>query len=234
MNSLELPGLLAKYVMSDFESNIRTQFQRIFPGLRWKNYLFHFVKAIIGGMKIQFRIPQNSMLRSLVRSAMSLPFVPIKKMKKAMKILSGIVAELPTEEQIRFGKKFIDYIERQWMKDYDPELQNWNFYSKKGSYTNNPRYVMCYFSILLVGIVLLTLNTILAVKASTIGFQTTKEKYQSTQRRVYNLEMINYPGAKTIEDVRGKAAKHKESEEICSQIIEDFIKNFTLPSIQKV
>ena len=173
MNSLELPGLLAKYVMSDFESNIRTQFQRIFPGLRWKNYLFHFVKAIIGGMKIQFRIPQNSMLRSLVRSAMSLPFVPIKKMKKAMKILSGIVAELPTEEQIRFGKKFIDYIERQWMKDYDPELQNWNFYSKKGSYTNNPRYVMCYFSILLVGIVLLTLNTILAVKASTIGFQTT-------------------------------------------------------------
>ena len=62
-----------------------------------------------------------------------------------------------------------------------------------------------------------------------------KEKYQSTQRRVYNLEMmINYPGAKTIEDVREKAAKHKESEEISSQIIQDFIKNFTLPSIQQV
>ena len=181
MNSLELPGLLAKYVMSDFESNIRTQFQRIFPGLPWRNYLFHFVKAImrqviIGGMKIQFRIPQNSMLRSLVRSAMSLPFVPIKKMKKAMKILSGIVAELPTEEQITFGKKFIDYIERQWIKDYDPEeLQNWNFYSKKGSYTNNPRYVMCDFSILLVVIVLLTFDTTLAVKESTIGFQTTRK-----------------------------------------------------------
>ena len=46
--------------------------------------------------------------------------------------------------------------------------------------------------------------------------------------------MINYPGAKTIEDVREKAAKHKESEEISSQIIQDFIKNFTLPSIQQV
>ena len=62
-----------------------------------------------------------------------------------------------------------------------------------------------------------------------------KEKYPTTQRRVYNLvQMINYPGAKAIEDVREKAAKHKESEHISSQIIEDFIKHFKLPSIQEV
>ena len=46
--------------------------------------------------------------------------------------------------------------------------------------------------------------------------------------------MINYPGAKAIEDVREKAAKHKDSEQISSQIIEDFIKHFKLPSIQEV
>ena len=91
-------------------------------------------------MKVAFRIPQNTMLRSLVRSAMSLPYVPIKKMSKAMDIISGIVTELPNEEQIKFGKKFLDYLHRQWIKTYDAvELQSWNFYSKKGAYTNNPR-----------------------------------------------------------------------------------------------
>ena len=66
-------------------------------------------------MKVAFRIPQNTMLRSLVRSAMSLPYVPIKKMSKAMDIISGIVTELPNEEQIKFEKKFVDYVSTQAM-----------------------------------------------------------------------------------------------------------------------
>ena len=97
-------------------------------------------------MKVQFRIPHNSMLRSLVRSAMALPFVPIKKMGKAMKIIAGIAEELEVEEQTKFAIKFIVYLENQWIRDYDEDwLKDWNFYSKKGSYTNNPRYVLFYF-----------------------------------------------------------------------------------------
>lgn len=98
-------------------------------------------------MKVQFRIPQNSMLRALVRSAMALPFVPIKKMKKAMDIIAGIAEELPTKEQLSFGTKFLQYMHSQWIKAYDPEdLGTWNFYSKKGSYTNNPRCVIVQHS----------------------------------------------------------------------------------------
>lgn len=97
-------------------------------------------------MKIQFRIPDNAMLRQLVRSAMSLPYVPIKMMAKAMEIISGIAEELPNEEQKKFGDKFLSYLRKQWIKNYDKdELKNWNFYSKKGSYTNNPRSL--FFSI---------------------------------------------------------------------------------------
>ena len=93
-------------------------------------------------MKIQFRIPDNSMLRSLVRSGMALPYVPVKRMRKAMDIIEGIAAQLPTPEQVIFGTKFVEYLHRQWIKAYDPEdLGSWNFYSKKGSYTNNPRLV---------------------------------------------------------------------------------------------
>ena len=91
----------------------------------------------MNGMKVQFRIPGNSMLRSLVRSGMSLPFVPVKKMGKAMHIIAGIASELPTPEQVTFGTKFVEYLHRQWIKAFDPEdLGTWNFYSKKGSYTN--------------------------------------------------------------------------------------------------
>ena len=46
---------------------------------------------------------------------MSLPYVPIKKMSKAMDIISGIVTELPNEEQIKFEKKFVDYVSTQAM-----------------------------------------------------------------------------------------------------------------------
>ena len=73
------------------------------------------MQVIVNGMKVAFRIPQNTMLRSLVRSAMSLPYVPIKKMSKAMDIISGIVTELPNEEQIKFEKKFVDYVSTQAM-----------------------------------------------------------------------------------------------------------------------
>ena len=69
-----------------------------------------------------------------------LPYVPIKKMKKAMDIIAGIAADLPNKEQLTFGKKFLKYLAHQWIKEYDPNnLESWNFYSKKGSYTNNPR-----------------------------------------------------------------------------------------------
>ena len=73
------------------------------------------MQVIVNGMKVAFRIPENTMLRSLVRSAMSLPYVPIKKMSKAMDIISGIVTELPNEEQIKFEKKFVDYVSTQAM-----------------------------------------------------------------------------------------------------------------------
>ena len=73
------------------------------------------MQVVVNGMKVAFRIPQNTMLRSLVRSAMSLPYVPIKKMSKAMDIISGIVTELPNEEQIKFEKKFVDYVSTQAM-----------------------------------------------------------------------------------------------------------------------
>ena len=46
-DALGLPVLMAKYCMSDFEANIRTQFLRIWPGIPWHHYLFHFVKAVM-------------------------------------------------------------------------------------------------------------------------------------------------------------------------------------------
>ena len=50
------------------------------------------------------------MLRSLVWSAMALPYVPIKKMKKAMEVIEGIALELPNKEQLTFGEKFVQYL----------------------------------------------------------------------------------------------------------------------------
>ena len=47
MDNMGLPGLLAKWVMSDFESNIKSQFQKVFPGIPWRHCLFHFVKALM-------------------------------------------------------------------------------------------------------------------------------------------------------------------------------------------
>ena len=91
-------------------------------------------------MKIQFRLPDNGTLRMLVRSAMALPFVPIKRMEAAVNILHGIANNLEDEEQKKFGEKFLSYLHRTWIKNYDKDdLKSWNFYSKKGSYTNNPR-----------------------------------------------------------------------------------------------
>lgn len=93
-------------------------------------------------MKVQFRRPENGTLRMLVRSAMSLPFVPVKRMEAAVNILQEIANSLEDEAQRRFGEKFMSYLHRQWLKNFDKEdLKTWNFYSKKGSYTNNPRYI---------------------------------------------------------------------------------------------
>jgi len=48
LKDLGLPDvLLAKWVMSDFESNIKTQFLRVFPGIPWRHCLFHYVKAVL-------------------------------------------------------------------------------------------------------------------------------------------------------------------------------------------
>ena len=93
-------------------------------------------------MKVQFRRPDNGTLRMLVRSAMSLPFVPVKRMEAAVNILQEIANSLEDEDQRKFGEKFMSYLHRQWLKNFDKEdLKTWNFYSKKGSYTNNPRYI---------------------------------------------------------------------------------------------
>lgn len=101
-----------------------------------------YIPVNINGMKVQFRRPENGTLRMLVRSAMSLPFVPVKRMEAAVNILQEIANSLEVEEQRSFGEKFMSYLHRQWLKNFDKEdLKSWNFYSKKGSYTNNPRYI---------------------------------------------------------------------------------------------
>lgn len=51
MTELGLPPLMAKWVMSDFERNIQTQFQRVFPGIPWRHCLFHYVKAVMRQVK---------------------------------------------------------------------------------------------------------------------------------------------------------------------------------------
>ena len=93
------------------------------------------------GMKTEFRKPENLFFRSLIRSAMALPFVPLKKMEAAMQILEDIAGKLEDKKQIEFSKKFIAYIHRQWIREYDYDfMAMWNFFSKKGAYTNNIRY----------------------------------------------------------------------------------------------
>ena len=56
MDGLELPGVLAKYVMSDFESNIKTQFLKVWPNVPWRHCLFHFVKAVMKQVRAANRI----------------------------------------------------------------------------------------------------------------------------------------------------------------------------------
>ena len=91
-----------------------------------------YIPVNINGMKVQFRRPENGTLRMLVRSAMSLPFVPVKRMEAAVNILQEIANSLEVEEQRSFGEKFMSYLHRQWLKNFDKEdLKTWNFYSKK-------------------------------------------------------------------------------------------------------
>ena len=45
------PTLLAKWVMSDFEENIKKQFLRVWPGMSWRHCLFHYVKAVMRQVK---------------------------------------------------------------------------------------------------------------------------------------------------------------------------------------
>lgn len=143
MDALGLPGLTCAYAIADFESNIKTSFLEVWPGIAFRHCLFHYKQAIwrkvsTSGMASVFRNAQNILFRSLIKSVMCLPFVPLARMPEAVQIIASIGEEMTKLSHAKFFKKFTAYLNNQWFRNMDQDwLRTWNIYSKTGSHTNN-------------------------------------------------------------------------------------------------
>ena len=81
------------------------------------------------GMKKQFMNLKNTNLRKMVRMALALPFCPPKKIKKAMEFITDLSEVLDNQSQIKFGKKFIKYLDKTWINGKYP-IKTWNYFCK--------------------------------------------------------------------------------------------------------
>ena len=143
MDELGLNGLTCSYAIADFETNIKTCFLQVWPGIAFRHCLFHFKQAIwrkvsISGMAKVYRIVQNVVFRTFVKATMSLPFVPIARMPEAVEIIKAMGKEMKKLSHVKFFGNFMNYLQNQWLRHMDEEwLRSWNIYSKTGSSTNN-------------------------------------------------------------------------------------------------
>ena len=73
---------------------------------------------------------------SFARAAISLPFVKVEDMSRAMKIIEKLSKNIVNKSCITFCKNMINYLNNQWINGHI-DLKVWNMFNQKGHRTNN-------------------------------------------------------------------------------------------------
>ena len=121
-------------VMTDFESGLVQAIQISFPTAEILGCFYHFAQSVWRkvqelGLQLMYNDPQDASLRSFVRKAVALAFVPCAFLRIAW---DTIKLEAPDFEAV---DRLTVYFEVNWIQRRGP--QKWNHYHNEEQRTNN-------------------------------------------------------------------------------------------------
>ena len=121
-------------VMTDFETGLVQAIQINFPTAEILGCFYHFAQSVWRkvqelGLQLMYNDPQDASLRSFVRKAVALAFVPCAFLRIAW---DTIKLEAPDFEAV---DRLTVYFEVNWIQRRGP--QKWNHYHNEEQRTNN-------------------------------------------------------------------------------------------------